>query len=316
MNDASAAPARLPFLARIALPYARLELPGWGRLLGAAGVYRDDRWAGAPTRAIRGKLHGYTMRLSLQSWSERQTYFLGRYFELDTQSFAIASLRPGDTFIDVGGNIGMLTLLGARLVGPSGVVHTFEPNPVESARIERTLAENEIAHVRVHRLGLGDRSEKLTLTVVTDHTGMATMAEVTGDDAKLVSATYTVDVERGDDVLPAGLPGAVTVKIDIEGFECRAVRGLTETLRRYRAAVVTEVVGQHLRRAGHSAAELYSLFADLGYRGYVLGLKRKGLRHVMTLAPVGAPDESMDANVAWILPGSVHEERLRRFITA
>src|SRR3954469_12339763 len=105
-----------PLMARLAVPYARLELPGWGKVLRAAGVYRHDCWDGAPTRVIRGKLHGYTMRLSLESWSERQIYFLGRYYKLDTQSFLMACARPGETVVDVGGNIGMMTLLASRLV--------------------------------------------------------------------------------------------------------------------------------------------------------------------------------------------------------
>ena len=55
-----------PMLARLALPYARFELPGWGKLLRAAGVYDDQFWGGAPARVVRGKFHGYTMRLRLE----------------------------------------------------------------------------------------------------------------------------------------------------------------------------------------------------------------------------------------------------------
>src|SRR5881394_476791 len=131
-----------PILARLAVPYASMELPGWGKVLKAVGVFDHTRWDGAPTFTIRGKLHGYKMPLSLESWSERQIYFLGRYYELGTQSFVMACIRPGDTFCDIGGNIGMMTLLGARLVGDAGRVHTFEPNPREVERISSTLAEN------------------------------------------------------------------------------------------------------------------------------------------------------------------------------
>jgi|SRR5436190_5491798 len=238
-------------LARFALPYARLELPGWGRLLRAAGVYDDRGWDDAPQRVIRGKLHGYAMRLSLASWAERQTYFLGRYFELDTQAFLMACVRPGDTLIDVGGNIGMMTLLGARLVGPNGRVHTFEPNPREQETIRRALEENGIANVTLHGVGLSDAAAELTLSVITEHTGMATFAPVEGPDAALVSAKHVARVVRGDDELPAQLGGAVTMKVDIEGFETRALRGLEQTIRTHRPAVVTEVMGSHLRRAGH-----------------------------------------------------------------
>jgi FkbM family methyltransferase len=303
-----------PLMARLAVPYARMELPGWGKIMKAVGVYRHDCWDGAPTRVIRGKFHGYKMTLSLESWSERQTYFLGRYYELDTQAFAMACVRPGDTFVDVGGNIGMMTLLGSRLVGPAGRVHTFEPNPREGDRIRRTLDENAIANVTLHRVGLSDAPAELTLSVITEHSGMATFAPVEGDDAKLVSATHVAKVERGDDVLPADLAGAVTMKVDIEGFECRALRGLSGTLKRYRPAVVTEVIGKHLQRAGHSVKELFDLMAGHGYRAYHVSIRRKLGRQKLALRLIDGPDESMDANVAWVIPGTVHEGRLGPYV--
>jgi FkbM family methyltransferase len=305
-----------PLLAKIALPYARFELPGWGKLLRAVGVYDHDKWDGAPQRVIRGKLHGYSMRLSLESWSERQTYFLGRYYELNTQAFAMACVRPGDTFVDVGGNIGMMTLLGARLVGPRGAVHTFEPNPREQRTIERALADNGLANVALHKVGLSDAAAELTLSVITAHTGMATFATVEGADAKLISARHVARVVRGDEELPAALPGAVTAKVDIEGFECRALRGLERTLGRYRPAVCTEVIGPYLKRAGASVRELFELMRGHGYRAYDIGLRRKMFRHRLSLRLIDGPDESMDTNVAWVVPGTVHEARLAPFVDA
>jgi FkbM family methyltransferase len=306
-----------PILAKFALPYARFELPGWGKLLRAAGVYRHDCWDGAPTRTVRGKFHGYVMRLSLESWSERQTWFLGRYYELDTQAFIMACIRTGDTFVDVGGNIGMITLLGSRLVGERGRVHTFEPNPREADRIARTLEENGIANVTLHRMGLSDAPAELTLSVITEHSGMATFAPVEGEDAKLVSARHTARVVRGDDELPAELSGAVTMKVDIEGFECRALRGLERTLARYRPAVVTEVIGHHLQRAGHSVKDLFELMrGGQGYRAYEVRIRRRWGRQRLWLRLIDQPDESMDCNVAWVCPGTVHEARLTAYIDA
>src|SRR5690242_13564500 len=102
------------------LPYSRLELPGWGKLLRLCGAMNRTGWEGAPVRTIRGKKHGYLMPLDLSNWSERLTYFLGRHHEIFTSLFLEAAVRPGETFIDVGGNIGMITLHAAALVGPAG----------------------------------------------------------------------------------------------------------------------------------------------------------------------------------------------------
>ena len=51
-------------------------------------------------------------------------------------------LRPGMVFYDWGANIGLFSLLAARLVGPTGRVFSFEPDPDTAARLERNVARN------------------------------------------------------------------------------------------------------------------------------------------------------------------------------
>jgi FkbM family methyltransferase len=303
-----------PLLARAALPFARLELPGWGKVLTAAGVFDHARWKDAPRRTVRGKIHGYRMRLALANWSERQTYFLGRYYELGTQLFVLAALREGDSFIDVGGNIGMITLVAARRVGPGGQVHTFEPNPQAVERIREALSDNAIGHVTLHPVGLSDQASTLTLSVITDHMGMGTFAEPTEKDRAHVSARHTVQVCPGDDLVPPDLPGCAVVKMDVEGFECRALRGLLGTIRRHRPALITEVCAAHLQRAGHSVVELFEILRGEGYQAFSVEMRRKFLRQRLSLRLISSPVESMDCNVAWVRPGTPHEKRLRQFI--
>jgi FkbM family methyltransferase len=193
-------------------------------------------------------------------------------------------------------------------------VHTFEPNPREVQRITRTLADNDIRNVTLHPVGLSDAPDTLTLSIVTRHSGMGTLATPQGEEAELISEQHTVKVMRGDDELPADLTPPVTMKVDIEGFECRALRGLSATLAKYRPAVVTEVLGQHLHRAGASVKELFDLMLGQGYRAYDVGLRRKWGRQTLALRPIEQHDESMDTNVAWVYPGTVHETRLKPYM--
>ena len=139
------------------LPITRLELPGWGRLCSAVGLFRydDDHWRTAPVKIIRGKLHGYRMRLRLSDWSDRMTFFLGRYYDLPTQLLMSICLRPGDRFIDIGANIGMISLLAARLVGPSGRVDSVEPNPKCIEIFREHIALNPIGNIHIHPVAAG-----------------------------------------------------------------------------------------------------------------------------------------------------------------
>jgi len=166
---------------RIALPLIRQEIPGWGKIAAAfriMGATDNDQWEGAPWKSVRGKWHGYNMDLNLADWSERQTWFLARYHELDLQLLMNACLRPGDRVIDVGANIGMLSLHASSRVGANGLIESFEPNPECCARIRRVLDRNGIKHVRLHAMGLSDLEETLTLNVLENHLGMATLAPV------------------------------------------------------------------------------------------------------------------------------------------
>jgi hypothetical protein len=179
------------------LPYTRLELPAWNRLLRAAKVsgykHDSDVWAFAPTKTIRGKVHGYLMNLDLTDWSQRKTYFLGRYYELHIQLLLQKVLKNGDRVVDVGANIGMITLCASALVGDSGIVKSFEPNPECLDALTDILTLNRIKNVAIHPVGLSDVQDRMTLRIVVNrehpsgHSGVGTLAHVveTADDRLL-----------------------------------------------------------------------------------------------------------------------------------
>ena len=301
-----------PWQSLLILPVTRYELPGWGKIahvFSICGAENDSRWRAAPRRTVRGKWHRYWMDLDLADWSERQTYFLGRYCDLETQLLLRAVLRPGDRVVDVGANIGMITLHAAALVGPAGVVESFEPNPDCCRRIKSALRINRIGHVRLHEMGLSDAPATLTLSVLANHTGMGTLADVADTQAAMVTSTVRVPVETGDSMLLEGDRPVALVKIDVEGFETGALRGMSEVLKRWRPIVATEVLDEWLRRAGSSAEELFELMHSLGYRA--LGLHtRRGLRRRLELRPI--PDlQRPPSGVVWMPDDGIFRERLR-----
>jgi FkbM family methyltransferase len=256
-----------------------------------------------PTKSVRGKWHGYWMDLNLSDWSERQTFFLARYHELGAQLLIDRCVRSGDRFVDVGANIGMLTLHAAARVGANGVVDAFEPNPTCYDRVRATLERNHIRHVRPHEVALSDAAGSLTLSVLQNHTGMGTLACVS--DRAGVTSTVNVPVKVADAILLADERPIALVKIDVEGFEVRVLRGMTETLRRFKPIVATEVIAEWLERAGSGVGELIRLMEGLGYRGFGLTTRRRGLHaHSLELVPFPAPGTLPPGifDVVWI-PG-------------
>jgi len=297
-----------------ALPYTRLELPGWGRLLRGLGFFDQARWADAPARAIRGKAHGYAMTLDLRDWSQRMTYFLGRYHDLALQEFIRAAVAPGDTFVDVGANIGMVTLSAARAVGPQGRVIAVEPNPQALRRLRLHVADNRLDQVEIHGVGLSDRPGEGTLIAPLHDSGKAGFAQDV-DLSPRDACRHRVELVPGDALLPADPAGPACIKIDVEGYECRVLRGMAATLTRLRPAVVTETIAGHLERAGSSLDELFALMRGHGYEPFALEVPRRVFRRRLVLRPVRDVAALKADEVAWLEPGGIHRRRLARWIS-
>jgi len=315
MKDKSTIQAmNYPWFSLLALPYARLELPGWGKLLNRAGVYEDELWKSAPTRTIHGKWHGYLMNLDLSNWSERQTYFLGRFYDLPTQLLIQAAVKPGYTVIDVGANIGMITLLAAHHVGSKGIVYAFEPNPIACDRLQDSLIANELQQVIVHPCGLSNQKAELTLSLITEHTGTGTLAKIPEQDQPLISKHYEVSVFRGDDILPKDIAGVSLIKIDVEGFEPYVLQGLPRIIQCFKPIILTEVVEKHLERAGSSVKDLCAIMQNYGYEAFNIETKRANWRHHLLLSRSLCHDK-MTNNVLWLHPDNNISSRLTPWIS-
>ena len=200
-------------------PYISRELLGWGRILNFVGGYRRDwLWTTAPARTIRGKRHGYLMRLNLAEWPDRSTYFLGRWYDLETQLPMGAFISPGDVVIDVGSNRGMFALVASHLVGKNGQVICFEPNPNCLTVLRHEIELNNIDNIVTHQFALGSRAEN-DFIGSKYNSGQGTLAH----DLYEPDVTYTIptQIKIGDDILRGIKPSFI--KIDVEGVLNRAL---------------------------------------------------------------------------------------------
>jgi FkbM family methyltransferase len=93
-------------------------------------------------------------------------------------------LPKGAVVVDAGANIGIYSRFLARCVGPTGVVHSFEPSPENFSRLQRAV--RKLANVRLSQAALGERSGKSNLYVSdklnVDHRTYATQ----GDSRRIV----------------------------------------------------------------------------------------------------------------------------------
>lgn len=234
-------------------------------------------WRIAQSRGYDGPVttdwyFGLRFKHHLQGDMSQCTYVDGRYEP--NEMFAMAQLiRPSMCVVDVGANAGIFTLMAARLAGPGGSVHAFEPSPRDRERLQANVALNALPNVSVHAMALGRAAGKAVLAVsAAAHPGHNTLG---GFAYKEDARAYSVEVEvmsLDDFARSAGLTRLDLLKIDVEGSETAVLEGAQESLRKFRPVIVAEAADASLRQMGSSANELIALLRASGYDVKVFGL--------------------------------------------
>lgn len=232
------------------------------------GRWRLERFAVGEIRTIGPTLDpvvvhtrdGFRIWADPGEWVGQYIYATGRYEE-GTAALMNRLLKPGDCFIDVGANIGYLTLVGARLVGPTGSVLAFEPLPAARAWLERNVALNGESHVTIRGDAVCDRTTTAVLNIgPSRHTSTSSLLPTAESQGETV-----VQAVRLDDVV-ADSPRVRLLKIDVEGAEHLVLEGASRLLDVHSPDIIVELngpeAGEALRKRGYQGFDLNG--ADLG----------------------------------------------------
>jgi FkbM family methyltransferase len=202
---------------------------------------RPARHAALPV--LRGSGRGLRVR-----FGESTLRRVLRTCERDVERTFLGLLSPGDVVYDIGANIGWYTLLAARRVGPAGRVLAFEPSLANARYVQRNAASNGLANVTVVPAAVTDRDGWATFL---DNGSLEGRLEKDDDDAQAARraargrkshGTLPVPVLALDTWIAAtGQAPPSVVKIDVEGAEIGALRGMGETLRSAGPTLVIEL---------------------------------------------------------------------------
>jgi FkbM family methyltransferase len=158
-------------------------------------------------------------------------------------------LQPGDVVFDIGANIGWFSILAARRVG-AGQVLAFEPEVENAALTQRNADRNRLANVTVVAAAVTDRDgwarflSKSSLKGRLDKDDDATQAARRAAHEQRVKRTVPVPVLSLDRWLEQTQEAAPQlIKIDVEGAEIGALRGMQETLRSAKPTLIIELHG-------------------------------------------------------------------------
>lgn len=165
-------------------------------------------------------------------------------------------LRPGDSFVDVGANIGVYSLLASSLIGSSGQIQAFEPGQKARSRLHENITLNELNNLQVHDYAIGESEGYVNFLTDMDTTNRMLTAI---DDGK---PSTLVPLVRMDDVL---ITQFTLGKIDIEGAELLAFRGAKRLLAEANPPVWLIEINDSLRDFGFTEHEFKNWLLEHGY---------------------------------------------------
>jgi FkbM family methyltransferase len=174
-------------------------------------------------------------------------------------------LKPGDVFVDVGANLGMISLAAAHAMQGKGKIFAFEPFDPTRALLEKTFWLNGLSDIlESHGAAVSSQGgrTRLFLGATSGHHSIFPLETPSADAARYVD----VPLVTLDDALPHAQE-VTLLKIDAEGAEIDVINGAVKTqANNPDLALIVEFGASHLRRAGHLPDQWLSAFGERGFK--------------------------------------------------
>lgn len=174
----------------------------------------------------------------------------------------LPDLMPeGGVLLDVGAHVGHWTL---RLAGKAKHVIAVEANPETATILRRNIAINDIDNVHVMELAAWNERGSLTLSDPNQHRAGGSTRTIPGEDDSGQSGAVSVPALPLDE-MPSlkTLERLDLIKLDVEGADVRALRGMSKTIRRFKPTLFVET---HDAYGYYERADLEAVLRDLGYK--------------------------------------------------
>ncbi len=203
-------------------------------------------------------------------YKERLNFSFHKLHDRDFLFFKnCAGMRPGDQFIDIGGNYGQ-SALSFSTVDRMREIVSFEPNTTLEPYL-KTVKRLLGRRYRYHLVGVGDTASLLELYVPRLNKVMLT-GEASFDEAEVnsdmvrerIGLPYSLSktqcrIERFDDLVEQFGLRPFMIKIDIQGYEPFALKGMVNSVKKFQPMFLLE------RNSDSQFGEMNSIFEGYGY---------------------------------------------------
>jgi FkbM family methyltransferase len=226
--------------------------------------------------ALKLKLNNVEALFSAQTPFELRCVEGTWFSEREMLNAVQGRLNAGDTFLDVGSNLGIFTIFAAKAVGPHGTVVACEPETNAHNRLQKNIEINQLNNVRLLKLALSDRRSMMKLAL--------------GDPGAVSQSAHLSDADGPCEVVRAadydsltadeGIPIPQVVKMDIEGHEYATLKGMRGALSSPSCVALFCEVHPSALPSGISVADVVKLIESFGFES--ISTKKRGAQFQVT----------------------------------
>jgi FkbM family methyltransferase len=208
----------------------------------------------------------FYMQLNPTEHIQQQLFWYG-YYEKELGDILNKIIKPGDVFLDIGANIGYFSLLVANNV-PTVKVISFEPVREVFEKLKKNIAINDFKNITSFHAAVGEMKEEIGLFVSgPDNLGMSSFKQPENFSGK----KEIVQVLALDEWFQrAGLAKIDVIKLDVEGSELAALKGMKEILQSFKPIVIVEINPETLSMFGLVPTDIYNYLNKFDFVSFLI----------------------------------------------
>lgn len=206
---------------------------------------------------------GVQFKLHIDDWIQENIYFVQDY-ECAELLFIQNTLKADDVFVDIGANIGVHSMMASEIISDKGKVISFEASQHNFLRLQEHITLNQANNIEAHHLAVAECNKDITL-FYNEEEGNKGMVSAYG---KHKSHSEKIKAVALDSFLAQ--TKIDFIKIDIEGGEFDALKGMKNILQTQNPVLLIELEEDIIEQTDYEEKDIIDFLAQLGYaRNYL-----------------------------------------------
>jgi len=177
--------------------------------------------------------------------------------EYEEMSFLLHYFSEKDTFFDIGANVGVFSILAAKVKNVKTI--SIEPLPNTYEKLKDNIQINRLSNIKYENIGLSDKKSKLYFT--TDRDTMNSVAISSDIDIKEVNVDTLDNVAQRYEV-------PTVIKIDVEGYEANVLKGGRSVLRNKKLKILIIELNSSGLKYGHCDSDIHNNLLTYDFQSY------------------------------------------------